>query len=122
MPWRICSDFDKPVRAEILCNRSNTSDSIMKLQSFFLATATHIRITRPNSPVIGRLPDRSADAPQTGENALPKLPQTRQAHIPSFNHAETALDTRVDGGEGYPRHLIWTGVRPTASQPVSRQW
>jgi hypothetical protein len=55
MPWRICSDFDKPVRAEILCNRSNTSDSIMKLQSFFLATATHIRMTRPNRPAIGCL-------------------------------------------------------------------
>src|SRR6185295_13995988 len=39
IPWRICSDFDRPVRAVIDCSLSSTSVSIMNVQRFFLITA-----------------------------------------------------------------------------------
>ena len=37
-PWRICSDFDRPVRAVIDESFSSTSGSTMNVQRFFLVT------------------------------------------------------------------------------------
>jgi hypothetical protein len=38
MPWRICSDFDRPVRAVIDVSRSSVSGSIKNVQRVFLPT------------------------------------------------------------------------------------
>jgi hypothetical protein len=38
IPWRICSDFDRPVRAVIEVSRSSVSGSIKNVQRVFLPT------------------------------------------------------------------------------------
>ena len=77
MPCRICSDFDKPVRAVIDDSRSRISGSIMNVQRFFLFTTLTHFLEQGGRPHEERRPERSLPTLPTGRYAPRSLRETR---------------------------------------------
>jgi len=72
MPWRICSDFDRPVRAVIDWSLSSTSVSIMNVQRFFLITSP-ASLLRPAQGTATPVPKQ---APRDGRRRLTRRRQS----------------------------------------------